>query len=468
MAGINIIKPLMIVGLASLLTRTPSLSRRELLATPLDWLMVTYALYLVYSSPDFFAGLMEVIPLFSFYYVTTLALTDQARLSRYLHWWLACLAVIATLGVLTQFGFDITGAKDKINQMIGRLLLNTWLLNNPNALGHTVVIAMPMAYLLLWWKRPFLVKVCAVGLIVTAYYCTVYTESKGAFLVAAGGLVVAVTFGRPAIFQIIVVVIVLSIGTGGLMFLPRMKQMNNLSADEGVQGRLMAWEIAQTSYQTKLTGQGWKQFHAVIEWEGELYGKATHSTFVKVGADLGPIGLFLFLTLLCVAARVVMQYPGTDETSERCRRVIFLLLAMFFASGWMIDHAYHTEFFLLLAIASAYMRFSISARTAELSPTEQPTEASVETAQSTMLWPNPAPDPAFAGVSTAMMDSNTETDAIPISNPSIPSAGKTTYDDDSAPKKKLWQRLSVLDLVIGYVALHFIVWLWTYILKTML
>lgn len=477
MAGMQIIKPLMLVGIFSLIYRSPSLTRRDVLATPIDWMILIYCGFLLYSSPDPIGSFMQVIPYVATYFITTLALTDHSHINRYLGWWLICLGIIAAVGVLTQFGIDITGAQEKIDQMVGRLLLNTWLLNNPNALGHTVILAIPIAYLLLWWKRSAGYKLVAIALIALTYNCMVFTQSKGSFLVAAGAVVVAVTFGRPKIVQIIVLTIALSIGTGGLMFLPRMGEMNNLRADEGVQGRLMVWEVALTTYRSSFSGQGWRQFNAEIVWEGERYNKATHSSFVKVGADLGPIGMFLFLTLLCMGARAMIQYPGFDESAERSRRIIFVLLASYFASGWMIDRAYHTEYFLILALASAYMRLAVKKREEEIEQRIQPEE--IPSGDETLATPAGSPDflpwpfskvaidPGPSSAATVLEAPMLGTDTTGVRNTRDPSRAKVDKvdDDSSTRKKKLWRKIGVLDLILGFAALRIVVWLWDYILK---
>jgi O-antigen ligase len=453
MAGLNIIRPLMAVGLISLFTGTPPISRQKLVATPIDWMMLVYLAYLAYTSPDLIGAIKQLIPILAFYYVTVLSLTDKEKLCRYLYYWLAALILVTIAGLLTQFGIDFTNAGEQIQKVDGRLLINTWLLNNPNSLGHTVVIALPLAYLLVWWKRNPVAKMLAVGLAIVAFQCAVYTQSKGAFLAGAGLLMVGFTFGRPIWVQGIALTLALSMGIGGLMYLPRMSGMANLRADEGVLGRILAWEVAQTAYYSSATGAGWKQFSAEIEWEGQKYPKATHSSYVKAAADLGPIGLFFYLSLICLSLRALIQYPGLNTSMERTRRAIFVLLAALCISGWMIDRPYHTEYFLVMAVAAAYLRLSLEAR----SPKREEHDAPVTAGNANPMTP-PQLQPFGVNARSGDRSHASLIPPLPVEDTARPRTGNET-------RKKLWRRYGWLDLVIGIAALKTVEWLWEYILQ---
>jgi len=458
LSGFNIVRPIMALGLISLFIREPRITRKEFFSTPIDYLLVVFLLYIAFTAEDFVGTVKELFPFFAFYFVTKLALTDSTKLARYLGYWLFCLVLIAIAGLLTNAGVDFTHASDRIAKFNNRLVVNTWLLNNPNSLGHAVILGLPLSYLLLWWKRHPGAKLLAIGCSALAFQCAYYTESKGAFLVGAATLVASFTFGRPIFFQIIIFVIAGTIGVGGLMFLPRMTEMNNLRADEGVLGRLMAWEAAKTAYENNPTGVGWKQFIAVLKWEGETLTKATHSSFVKVGADLGRPGLFLYLCMLCCGLRALFQYKGLDEDAERCRRSIFLLVASIFASGWLIDHPYHTEYFLILAAASAYMHLSLRLREPASAPElDEAATTAPQTQPLLQITANLSNSPATVGNA---LQAETDERFVPGLQP--------PRKETTSNRKSFWQRYSIIiDLLLGYVALKAVLWFWSYILETL-
>src|SRR5690606_320899 len=110
-----------------------------------------------------------------------------------------------------------------------------------------------------------------------------------------------------------------TVGISALSFLPRMSGMSNLSSNEGVQGRLMAWEVAKTVFDSSPTGVGWKQFVPWVSWEGETFVKATHSSYVQIGADLGMYGLFLYVAGLWLSLRGLIFTAPRLTRSDRIR-----------------------------------------------------------------------------------------------------------------------------------------------------
>jgi len=178
--------------------------------------------------------------------------------------------------------------------------------------------------------------------------------SKGSFLVGFVVLLFALMYGRPRIFQLIMVSLA-ALGGGALLsVLPRMAELSK--SDQGIQGRVLAWNSAWESLQQFPRGVGWNNFYASFMWEGELVLKATHSSYVQIGASLGYVGLFLYVGVLYSWFRTLLFVQPTTVEQDRIRRVLFVLASASALSNWMIDRAYHTEFFLLTAAVGAYHR----------------------------------------------------------------------------------------------------------------
>lgn len=448
LAGANLIKPIIAIWLVVLVTnRSRHSPLSGVLRTPHDWLILAYFAYVVFTAPDASSALTGFLPLVAFYALTVQSVNSWDRLLKYLKWWNVALFFVALLAVLSLFGIDITDAKTPTERFADRLSLGTWLHNNPNALGHSVIAVIPLSYFLYFWrgslgKRFFLFPLFA-GV---AYYCVYETESKGAFLV--GGILVALVFviGRPKFVQGIAIVSALTLGVSALSFLPRMAQMNNLRADEGVQGRLLAWEMARYESRNSDTGVGWNQFIAYVDWkEGNrmIYDipKATHSSYVQVGADLGRYGLFLYLGALWCCVHTLMVFKPGNELEDRCRRALWVLIAANLISGWMINRQYHTEYFLIIATTAVLHRLrkgdEIAAYAALDSNSEE--ESSAEKLEEESPVPqseNPPTTPAF-------------TTSSPL-------------EDQIRP---LWNRFGVVDLAIGIGLTWFTFWTWDYLLE---
>jgi hypothetical protein len=226
-----------------------------------------------------------------------------------------------------------------------------------------------------------------------------------------------------------------------------MEQMGNLRSDEGVQGRLMAWELARTARDKTTTGEGWRQFVAMITWEGETIPKATHSSYVQVGADLGLSGIFLFVAgLWCALHSLISAHRLTcdDEVSERCRRTAMILVIAYAISSWMINREYHTEYFLIIAIAAAIHRLCQAKATQEvMSDLEAATESEVE-----------------EDFSTISLSTQIENGRV------LPRLA--IQDNDEEPESKsFWTKIGFLDLLACSALTWCVVEVWDYVLTSL-
>lgn len=358
--GVNVVRPLMMAWVVVLFTRRERSPLVGLLRTPHDWVLLVYFIYAVWNAPDSQGTFTAFFPLIVFYALTVQSLTDWDRVYKFLRTWNSMLLGVAALAVGSLYGIDLTGAVDMTVQNAGRLAIGTWLSNNPNSLAHSVILIIPVSYLLFFWKsgagsRIFIFS----SFVLLTGVCIYHTQSKGSYLVAAVLLVLVFVIGRPLGVKVLVLAAAATMGVSALSFLPRMEKMGDLRSDEGVQGRLMAWEMARTARDKTMTGEGWRQFVAMITWEGETIPKATHSSYVQVGADLGLYGLFLFVAALWCALHTLLsayRFTSLDDRRERCRRVSMIMVIAYAVSSWMINREYHTEYFLIIAVAAAIHR----------------------------------------------------------------------------------------------------------------
>lgn len=444
--GVNIIKPLILIWIAALMVRKEKSPVRGLLSTPHDWVILIYFSYVVWNAPDSTDAFKSFLPVVIFYVFTVQSLTDWTRVFTFLKTWNFMVVTVAAIGVASLYGLDLTGAKDMTAQNFGRLAIGTWMCDNPNALAHTVVVAIPLSYFLFFWRggvngRTVYFPACAV----LVAMCMFYTESKGSFLVGGGLVVLIFVIGRPLAIKLFAISTAAVLGVSSLSFLPRMSTMGSLNSEEGVMGRLMAWRIARDVLDTKSTGEGWQQFVAMINWEGELIPKSTHSSYVHVGADLGLYGLFLFVAGLWAAGRtMVVVYPITlvDDVRERCRRSGLVLLSAYAVSSWMINRQYHTEYFLLIAVAAAMHRLcqaEVVLAKAESADVVQSEEVS-------------------ANVSLSMQVKDDQC---------LPAVAVSEVEGDAEENRPFWRRLDLIDLA-GCVGLTWLVLaIWDYVLETM-
>jgi O-antigen ligase len=365
-----------------------------------------------------------------------------------LKFWNALLLGIAALAVGSLYGLDLTGAVDTTLSNAGRLAIGTWLCNNPNSLAHTVIVAIPLSYCLYFWKggassRLIVFPLCAL----LAGTCAYHTQSKGSFLVAGGLLVMVFVIGRPFGVKALALAAAATMGVSALSFLPRMQQMGNLRSDEGVQGRLMAWEMARTARDKTTTGEGWHQFVAMITWEGQTFPKATHSSYVQIGADLGMYGLFLFIAALwCGTRGLVSAHDLTrdDDLQERCRRAAMILIIAYATSSWMINREYHTEYFLIIAVAAAIHRLC-QAEATQPSSLENATDSGVDDEE------------GLRGLSlSAQLENGRIQPRLQIQN-----------ESDETVEREFWQKFGFVDVIITAALTWLVIEVWDYVLTSL-
>ncbi|WP_395736486.1 O-antigen ligase family protein [Prosthecobacter sp.] len=350
-----------------------------LLKSPADYLVVAYLLWIIYTTGDYVSTAKAMIPFAGFYFASAIGLDSLKRMSTFLNCWVVGLIVVAIFGISTELGFELApGSSSLTASFFGRLALNTWIYNNPNALGHGVVIILPLAYFWFVWKRGVLLRTLGFFGIAAGAYCVYLTQSKGAYLCGAAAATAGLLFRKARYVQVFLITVMMTAGIGALKLLPRMESLS--AKEDGIEGRLMIWQLAYNAMQSTFSGEGWKRFEAWIETEQYgLIKKATHGSYVNVGADLGYPGLFLFVGILYACFRTVLQTrPAEDDLqAQRIQRALLTLVSGYAASAWMIDRAYHTDYFFIAGVCAAYHRV-MSGRIASSSEnSEEPVSAEV-------------------------------------------------------------------------------------------
>jgi hypothetical protein len=434
LAGLNVIKPVIALGILGLLSRPVRSPAWRSMTTPHEWLMLVYLLHGIYVSHDWIETFKVVLPVAAFFMLTAQTLTSEDRLDRFFAWWAGCVSFMCVLGLLTEMGIDITQARDLMDEKLGRLCLNTYLLDNPNAMGHTAVTAYPLIYFTMIFRRGVGPRLMSIPLLMAVTSCVVATESKGAYLSGAAAISAALLVGRGPIVQIVLASLLIAGGSAATSMLPRMVNKEQLRYDEGVMGRAMAFQNARTAYET--TPAGWNSFTAEFKWEGKTVNIASHSSIVQVGGDQGPIGLFLFMSILALSARTVFTSKTDSDVLDRARRLIFALVVGYYVSGWMINRSYHTEFFLLSAAAVVCHKLCIEQRRLEAGLTD---------AEGLDKIAEPKPVPTLLATKTA--------------------DGGVVIEEREfiAEPRRFWHRYTFVDFGLGYGLWSFSLWLWTYI-----
>lgn len=362
-----------------LFIRESGVSAKDLIRTPMDVMVTAYFVYILFWTPGSFGDLWgQIYPFVGFYFLVVLTLTNFRRIYQYLAWWCGCVMFIAIMALLSMVGFDPLDSQTTTAGSLGRLTLNLSLFSNPNALGHSVMVAVPLLYFFMFWKRPIFVKEVGLPLIFLPMLCTYFTESKGAFISGAGAIVATLAFGRPKWVQFILLPILAAVAISSVQLLPRFGEVQfgggRARSDEAVLGRIEAFEFGKWAYENTPYGVGFGNFYAAfIQKEGELKARASHSSYNQVQAEFGFWGLFIFSGILYTCFHSLMRARTADDNEERVRRMLFCMLLSFAVSSWMIDFGFRAAFFVMVAMISAFHRI-LTARTPDYTPASQDQE----------------------------------------------------------------------------------------------
>ena len=447
---------------------------KQMLRTPHDWLMFFYMLWIIFTSGQPYTTFKLIYSLFAIYFLTVVTLNTTKKIQTLLNWWTVWIVVLAAFAVASKFGFDPTGSYDlTMGLMKGRLAFNTSIFNNANALGHSIVPAIVMLYFIAFWQRPVFIRITTGALMAIPLYCVYATESKGAFLTGATILLVAVTFRRPIIIQILIFVFSLTVGVAAVQLLPRMQELESAKSNEAIQGRVAAFHFGMDSMKSKVAGVGWGRFEISLYKELRFW-KAPHSSYVRVGGEMGWIGLAMFLGLMYCCCRTLLFARTDNDDEERIRRTLFVILVSFAVSSWMVGWNDRVIFFLMVAATGAFHRCLIEKRIGQsVAETSGNQFASISS-------PQPSALPAV-------------TIAPPLTLPTPPPIGNvatpnneilvtTAHSNDQDHKKTMsesaeelfsflagikWNRLGIVDIVLIALITQATVYFWQYIMTKM-
>lgn len=457
-----VVKLTFLLALLSLFHKHRGIRFSDVIKTPHDWMMLSFFAWMVFTSPSPKSTFGLVLPLFAFYVVAVVTLVNTKRLQTFLNWWTFWILVLAALAVAATFGFDPTESMDlTLGRMKGRLAFNTSIFNNANALGHSVVPAISMLYFVAFWRRPVFIKIATGILLLLPLYCVWLTVSKGAFLTGFATLLVAVTFRRPLGVQLFIVLFAVTLGWVAVQQLPRMQEISEAKSNVAIQGRVAAFQFGMETLNQKITGVGWAHFENEF-YRAMRFHKAPHSSYVRVGGELGWPGMFLFMGLMYCCARTLMFANAKDDGEERIRRTLFVMLTSYAVSSWMVGWADRATFYLMVAAVSAFHRYLQSSERSSPAQPEKPASA-------VTVPPPPYAQPALLVTENAV----TQIHPSPIIAVAAADQERPAHSDSLAEKWLetiagiRWRRIGLVDLVLIFILTFATIQFWRYAMSKM-
>ena len=463
-ASIKFAQIVMIGAVVSLFFRERSVRLNNIIRTPHDWMILAFWGWLIISGPSWWSNFRDTYSLIATYFIIVQTLSNVDRIARFLGWWTFLIVFVAGLAVLSQYGIDPLGSYDlTMGRMKGRLALNLSMFNNPNALGHAVVPAIPMLYFYCIWRRPLFMKEVGYFCLFLPCYCIYLTVSKGSFLTGAAAVMATLTFGRPKTVQIAIIVSAVLFGGTMLWALPRMQELKRAKTDEAIMGRVAAFTHGLKIVEGNYRGVGYRQ------WLKDFiahhhFSKAAHSSYVQIGAELGSVGFALFLGVLYCNLRTLVTARTQSTEEERIRRVLFVLVITYMVSSWMVDLGYRTTYFMFTAATAAFHRHLL--RLNEVSEEEEKEESSGALVPAIPAWrarfvPQPEIEAAFASSGSPTSVATLEAE---------PAAAIAVKEEEEEVRPRIafnWNRLGFIDIGLVIFLATFAIRFWRIALARM-
>jgi hypothetical protein len=265
MASFAPVNKVMALGLGLMILKKIELNKFTLkgfIRTPVDWAMVVFIGWIVYSAADSGDAWDNVSNRLGYFLVVAHALSNWRRIEVFLWTWMSMIFIISILGVLGYYGiYDPFGTYVKTHAAWkGRLALNLAVFNNPNAFGHSLVPVIPMIYYLGIFRRFIVLREVTAPMFVMPLWALYLTQSKGSFLAAAATSVATAAFGRPKMVQASIIAFAYGSGMSILLLLPRMGVIKNPKSDAGIRGRIRAQQFGWDRMHSMPHGVGYGNF----------------------------------------------------------------------------------------------------------------------------------------------------------------------------------------------------------------
>jgi O-antigen ligase len=244
---------------------------------------------------------------------------------------------------------------------------------NETAAALVAAAALAIALAVSWRGKPFMRLVA----IVTAPLCafaSLLTLSRGGLVAFGAALIAAVLMaGRRRAQMLVLAVVSASLAVGYFAFFAPASAVERVTEVHGGTGRTDIWKVGLRMVRgAPLQGIGAGNFpivsiHYLLEPGALLRGdfivdkpKVAHNTYLEVLAELGIVGLTLFLIVIffaigCAVRAARYAAKLKDREIDIMARALVVALASLLAANFFISREYSKQLWLLLALGPAML-----------------------------------------------------------------------------------------------------------------
>lgn len=274
--------------------------------------------------PDNFSIYIDLLKSITFCLVMFFFVNSRLRL----HAMLVAIALgLGFHGLVEGMKTLVTGGGHKVLGLPGSKMTDN------NHFGVAIVMVLPILLYLFQYSRLRIVRYGFLGVLGATALAVVGSNSRGAFLAMASfGAVLVVTSRRKVLASILVCIgVALILTLSPDRWFERIETIGSANEDASFLGRVEAWNISTAvAMQNPIFGTGYHGGQSPPVWHGVRPSsgwfssmappvqrdapRAAHSIYFEVMADLGFVGLFLFLALLFNAFRTAWEVRRLAKT----------------------------------------------------------------------------------------------------------------------------------------------------------
>lgn len=308
-------------------------------------------------------------------FVVMCIMTDRIRIHALLWIMAASLAFYAVKGG----GFVLlTGGGDRVAGPAGTHI------GDNNHLATALCMVLPLLHYLRMQSSHVLVRWGLLGAMAVTVFAILGTYSRGGFI---GLAAMSAIFWWRSKRKIVSLALVAALGVLALGFMPekfyqRMSTIETAATeDASFRGRLEAWQMAvNLANDRPLTGAGFvgymdpNIFYRYNPEAGTV--RAIHSIYFQLLAEMGYVGLFLFLLIAAIAVRYAFYVIATAKRHPELRwagdlaSMFIPSFAGYFVAGAALSFAYYDFYYVMLAVLCRLKILADQARAHALQPAD--------------------------------------------------------------------------------------------------
>jgi probable O-glycosylation ligase (exosortase A-associated) len=364
--------PIVIIGITAIswvirLSRT-----KTMIWTNFSWLylgFVALIAFTVFTADIYFYALQvfkEALVVFVMFVVAVNVVNNYSRLRKLVWLLLAIHLFLALEGISNYIFADATKAGQQTSGAVG-----TFFLADENDFALALNVMLPFAFFSAVYARRFYTRMIALGITVSLIFGVVSSFSRGGWvgLVAALGFCLLRTKRKVLSLSIAVVLSIALIMVAPEEYWDEISTISDTRETTAVT-RLNYWKAAVNMYlDYPIVGVGASNGGAQLpnyitgyRNPATQWGRAFHGTLPQVLAELGTVGIALYLGMIITAFRYLsrirrdaIREGGDYETIQMVDSVIGGIVA-FLVTGTFLSTAYYPQLWTLFTLAMIIVR----------------------------------------------------------------------------------------------------------------